>query len=148
MIDLSTCVPGQKVRFANGEIGKVGNSFTRLGSLKLRTVQSNDHGWCWYTLNGKDTDLRGPEWQIVVIFPLETPKEPPMPESTPTPQEMDYKTAYLDIANIIGVAFPECEVCTVDMARLVIHENRTLRMALGLPSYKRVSDAIDDEEME
>jgi hypothetical protein len=62
------------------------------------------------------------------------------------PQEMDYKRAYIEIANIISVAFPECEVCTTDMARLLVHENRTLRMALGLPSYKRVSDAIYEEE--
>ena len=58
---------------------------------------------------------------------------------------MDYKTAYLDIAMTLSVAFPECEVATTDMAKLLIHENRTLRLALGLPSYKQVSDAICDE---
>jgi len=62
--------------------------------------------------------------------------------------ELDYRLAYNEIANIISVAFPECEVTTVDMARLLMNENRTLRMALGLPSYKQVSDAIYDEEME
>ena len=62
--------------------------------------------------------------------------------------ETDYKRAYIEIANIISVAFPECEVTTVDMARLIMNENRTLRMALGLPGYKQVSDAIDDEEAE
>jgi hypothetical protein len=62
--------------------------------------------------------------------------------------ELDYKRSYIEIANIISVAFPECEVTTVDMARLLMNENRTLRMALGLPSYKQVSDAIDDEEVE
>jgi len=140
MIDLSTCATYQKVRFANGKIGKVGNSFTRIGSLKVRTVQSGDIGWWWYTLDGKDRDLRGPEWRIVEILPLEIPEEPPMPEPTPTPQEMDYKSAYLQIANIISVAFPECEVTTVDMARLLVNENRTLRLALGLPTYEEVED--------
>ena len=60
--------------------------------------------------------------------------------------ELDYKREYLEIANIVSVAFPECEVCTTDMARLIMNENRTLRMALGLPSYRKVSDAIDEEE--
>ena len=143
-IDLSICVPDQKVRFANGKIGKVGGSVTQFGLSKVRTIQANDFGWCWYTLDGKDTDELGPEWQIVEILPLEIPEEEPMT----TPQEMDYKTAYLDIAMTLSVAFPECEVATTDMAKLLIHENRTLRMALGLPSYKQVSDAIDDEQME
>ena len=71
------------------------------------------------------------------------------PSSTKsTMTELDYKRSYIEIANIISVAFPECEVTTVDMARLIMNENRTLRMALGLPSYKQVSDAIDNEEME
>jgi len=60
--------------------------------------------------------------------------------------ELDYKKSYIEIANIISVAFPECEVTTVDMAKLIMNENRTLRMALGLPSYRQVSDAIDEEE--
>ena len=60
--------------------------------------------------------------------------------------ELDYKQAYLEIANIISVAFPECEVCTVDMARLIMHENRTLRMALGLPSYEQVAVLTEDYE--
>ena len=144
MIDLSTCVPDQKVRFANGKTGEVGASTSQFGLVKVRTIQANDFGWCWYTLDGKDTDELGPEWQIVEILPLEIPEEEPVP----TPQEMDYKKAYIEIANIISVAFPECEVAATDMARLLIHENRTLRMALGLPSYKQVSDAIDDEEVE
>jgi hypothetical protein len=142
MIDLCTCTPGQKVRFANGKIGKVGNSFTSIGSIKVRTVQSGYTGWWWYTLDGKDTDLRGPEWRIVEILPVETPQEQPM---TKLP-EMDYKKSYIEIANILSVAFPECEVTVVDMARLIMNENRTLRTALGLPSYRQVSDAIYDEE--
>ena len=144
LIDLSTCVPDQKVRFANGKTGEVGGSTTQFGLSKMRTIQANDFGWCWYTLDGKDTDELGPEWEIVEILPLEIPEEEPMT----TPQEMDYKTAYLDIAMTVSVAFPECEVTTVDMVKLIMNENRTLRMALGLPSYKQVSDAIDDEQME
>lgn len=142
MIDISTCATGQKIRFANGKTGEVGASTTQFGPLKVRTVQAEDRGWWWYTLDGKDTDLRGPEWRIVEILPLET--EQPMT----TPQEVDYKREYNEIGHIVSVAFPECEVTVTDMIRLVMHENRTLRMALGLPSYKQVSDAIDDEEME
>jgi hypothetical protein len=148
MIDLSTCVPGQKVRFQNGQIGFVTTSRRRSGNTEMRSVGCNLN-WAWYTLDGiQGKDLPDPEWRIVEILPVETPEEPPMPEPTPTPQEMDYKAAYIEIANIISVAFPECEVTTVDMARLLMNENRTLRMALGLPSYKQVSDAIYEEEME
>jgi len=152
MIDLSTCVPGQKVRFANGKIGIISEVRRRSGTTELRSVKVGDGLWWWFTLDGSDyhndLPLPDPEWQIVEILPVETPKEPPMPESTPTPQEMDYKREYNEIGNIVSVAFPECEVTLTDMIRLVIHENRTLRMALGLPSYKQVSDAIDDEEVE
>jgi hypothetical protein len=225
MIDLSTCAPGQKVRFENGQIGFVTLSRRQSGNTEMRSVNTGLLNWSWYTLDGiQGKDLPDPEWRIVEILPVEAPAEPPtvdlstcaygqkveyrngttgtvreralsgsfpyrtkhdcilfmlchnkegshtnlsncahdvvkifpleplaeqpMPEPTPTLQEMDYKRAYIEIANIISVAFPECEVCTVDMARLIMHENRTLRMALGLPSYKQVSDAIDDEEME
>jgi hypothetical protein len=230
MIDLRTCVPGQKVRFANGKIGIISEVRRRSGTTELRSVKVSDARWWWFTLNGSDyhNDLPDPEWQIVEILPVETPaepptvdlstcvtgqkvkyrngdtgtflgldgkvydthpflteangwdtysharsgtasdwrygcpcpydiveilpveapEEPPMPEPTPTPQEMDYKREYNEIGNIVSVAFPECEVTLTDMIRLVIHENRTLRMALGLPSYKQVSDAIDDEEAE
>jgi hypothetical protein len=149
VIDLSTCVPGQKVRFQNGQIGFVTTSRRQSGNTEMRSVNTGLLDWSWYTLDGIQCKaLPGPEWRIVEILPLETPEEPPMPEPTPTPQEMDYKKSYIEIANIISVAFPECEVTTVDMAKLIMNENRTLRMALGLPSYKQVSDAIYEEEME
>jgi hypothetical protein len=143
MIDLSTCVPGQEVRFQNGKFGFVSLSTSRRrsGNTEMRSVNTGGLNWSWYTLDGiQGKDLPDPEWRIVEILPVETPEEPPMPEPTPTPQEMDYKKSYLQIANIISVAFPECEVTTVDMARLLMHENRTLRMALGLPTYEEVED--------
>ena len=145
MIDLFTCVLGQNVRFANGQIGFVTTSRRQSGNTEMWSVSFSETGWWWYTRDGvQGKDLPDPEWRIVEILPVGTPAEQP----TPTPQEMDYKKSYIEIANIISVAFPECEVTTVDMARLLIHENRTLRLALGLPSYKQVSDAIDEEGME
>ena len=144
VIDLSTCVPGQKVRFQNGQIGFVSTSRRRSGNTEMQGVGGNST-WSWYTLDGiQGKDLPDPEWRIVEILPVETPKEQP----TPTPQEMDYKSAYIEIANIISVAFPECEVTTVDMARLLIHENRTLRMALGLPTYEQVDSLTCTETRE
>ena len=148
MIDLCLCVPEQIVKYRNDVIGAYVGSDNSGDTYQFHTrtnygnTQSHTRfGWI------SDSGVRHP-YDIVEILPVETPSEPPMPEPTPTPQEMDYKRSYIEIANIISVAFPECEVCTTDMARLLVHENRTLRMALGLPSYKQVSDAIDDEEME
>lgn len=137
-IDLSTCVPGQKVLLANGKIGTVRESRRRSGTTELCSVKVSDDLLWSFTLDGSDYthDFPDPEWQIVEILPVETPAEQPMPK----PQEMDYKSAYLQIANIISVAFPECEVTTVDMARLLVNENRTLRLALGLPTYEEVED--------
>ena len=145
MIDLSTCVSGQKVRFANGKIGEVLLGIGWSGHPNMLRVTYNNERWWCCTLDGiPNSNICSAGWEIVEILPLEIPEEEPVP----TPQEMDYKKAYIEIANIISVAFPECEVAATDMARLLIHENRTLRMALGLPSYKQVSDAIDDEEVE
>lgn len=142
-IDLSTCFSGQKVRFANGKTGELASDPRCSGHIKMLRVRTDNNGWWWCSLDGIPcNEVWGPGWEIVEILSLET-KQP-----VPTPQEMDYKTAYLDIAMTVSVAFPECEVTTVDMVRLIMHENRALRMALGLPSYKQVSDAIDDGEME
>jgi hypothetical protein len=48
--------------------------------------------------------------------------------------ELDYKTEYMRIAHEVGKQFPECEVTTLDMVKLLIHENNTLRMALKIPT--------------
>jgi len=139
MIDLFTCVPGQQVKYLCGEygefIGPTDGDFPQFRTKK-------DSGMTFHhTQSGSvPTGGYGHPYDVVKILPVETPAEQPMP------QEMDYKRAYIEVANIISVAFPECEVTTVDMARLIMNENRALRMALGLPSYKRVSDAIYEEE--
>ena len=147
-IDLSTCVPGQKVRFQNGQIGFVSTSRRRSGNTEMQGVGCNLN-WSWYTLDGiQGKDLPDPEWRIVEILPVETHAEQPMPEPTPTPQEINYKSAYLQISSIISVAFPECEVSGVDMARLLINENRTLRLALGLPTYEQVDSLTCTETRE
>ena len=60
--------------------------------------------------------------------------------------ETDYKREYNEIGHIVSVAFPECEVTVTDMVRLVMYENRTLRMALGLPTYEQVAVLTEDYE--
>jgi hypothetical protein len=59
---------------------------------------------------------------------------------------MDYEEAYLQIATLVGAHFPECEVTTVDMVRLLLHEIATLRLALNLPPAKTVLRVLDDLE--
>ena len=53
--------------------------------------------------------------------------------------ELDYKTEYMRIAHEVGKQFPECEVTTLDMVKLLIHENNTLRMALKIPTARDVN---------
>lgn len=53
--------------------------------------------------------------------------------------ELDYKTEYMRIAHEVGEQFPECEVTTLDMVKLLIHENNTLRMALKIPTAREVN---------
>ena len=61
--------------------------------------------------------------------------------------EIDYRAEYNRIACEVGAIFPTCEVCTLDMVRLLIHENDTLRMALKIPRRREVIKTIynDDE---
>jgi hypothetical protein len=53
--------------------------------------------------------------------------------------EIDYKIEYQRIAHEVGKQFPECEVTTLDMVKLLIHENNTLRMALKIPTARDVN---------
>ena len=59
--------------------------------------------------------------------------------------EMDYKTEYLKISLEVGKVFPECEVTTLDMVKLLIFENETLRMALKIPSSRSVIASLENE---
>lgn len=61
-------------------------------------------------------------------------------------EEMDYRSAYLQIAADVSRRFPECEVCTVDMVRLLIYENDTLRLALSIPHPSRVLAAEEEND--
>jgi hypothetical protein len=61
---------------------------------------------------------------------------------------MDWEKAYMQIAVLVGAHFPECEVTTVDMVRLLLHENATLRMALNLPTAKAVLDHLENEKLQ
>jgi hypothetical protein len=53
--------------------------------------------------------------------------------------EIDYRVEYQLIAHEVGKQFPECEVTTLDMVKLLIHENNTLRMALKIPTARFVN---------
>jgi hypothetical protein len=53
--------------------------------------------------------------------------------------EIDYRVEYQRIAHEVGKQFPECEVTTLDMVKLLIHENNTLRMALKIPTARDVN---------
>jgi hypothetical protein len=53
--------------------------------------------------------------------------------------EIDYKVEYQRIAHEVGKQFPECEITTLDMVKLLIHENNTLRMALKIPTARDVN---------
>jgi hypothetical protein len=53
--------------------------------------------------------------------------------------EIDYKVEYQRIAHEVSKQFPECEVTTLDMVKLLIHENNTLRMALKIPTARDVN---------
>jgi hypothetical protein len=53
--------------------------------------------------------------------------------------EIDYKVEYQRIAHEVGKQFPECEVTTLDMVKLLIHENNTLRIALKIPTARDVN---------
>jgi len=69
------------------------------------------------------------------------------PEDNRTQVEMNWEDAYVQIAIMVGAHFPECEVTTVDMVRLLLHENAMLRMALNLPTAKAVLDQIENEKL-
>jgi hypothetical protein len=48
----------------------------------------------------------------------------------------------------VGKVYPECEVATLDMVRLLIHEVDTLRMALGIPTRRTVLNKLEEETTE
>lgn len=62
-----------------------------------------------------------------------------------TLNEIDYKAEYLRIASEVSKVYPECEVATLDMVRLLIHEVDTLRMALGIPTRLAVLNKLENE---
>jgi FtsZ-binding cell division protein ZapB len=68
------------------------------------------------------------------------------------PAEVDYKGEYMAIGATVGACFPECEVTTLDLVRLLIHENATHRIALNLPLpaavLARVSGAAEAADHE
>jgi hypothetical protein len=66
-------------------------------------------------------------------------------EEPVVPTDMNYRTAYLEIAEIVFSRFPTCEITTVDMVRMLAFENDTLRIALKLPLAKQVLSATEDE---
>lgn len=58
-------------------------------------------------------------------------------------EEMDFRVAYLEIALMVASRFPDCSITTIDLVRMLIFENDTLRVALKLPLPLQVLTAID-----
>jgi hypothetical protein len=58
------------------------------------------------------------------------------------PEEVDYKGEYMAVGATVGACFPECEATTLDLVRLLIHENATYRIALNLPLPAAVLDRV------
>jgi hypothetical protein len=56
--------------------------------------------------------------------------------------DAEYKIEYMKIGMAVEDAFPTCEVSVTDMVRLIVHENLTLRLALGLPTYNSVQESL------
>lgn len=63
-----------------------------------------------------------------------------------TVEELDYRSEYIRIACVVGALFPECEVTTLDMVKLLAHEVDTLRLALGIPSRRAAVAALTELE--
>lgn len=61
-------------------------------------------------------------------------------------QEMDYRRAYLEIVEIVAPRFPECNISTIDLVRMLAFENDTLRTALKLPHPSEVIRANEERE--
>jgi hypothetical protein len=61
-------------------------------------------------------------------------------------EEMNYRTAYLEITEVMLNRFPTCEITTVDMVRMLAFENDTLRMALNIPLAKQVLSIIETND--
>jgi len=60
-----------------------------------------------------------------------------------TSREVNYKAEYMAVGATVGTCFPECEATTLDLVRLLIHENTTYRIALGLPLYAAVLARVE-----
>jgi hypothetical protein len=61
-------------------------------------------------------------------------------------EEINYRTAYLEIAGIVFSRFPTCEITTVDMVRMLAFENDTLRIALNMPLAKQVLSVTENND--
>jgi len=93
MIDLSTCVPGQKVKFRNGTTG-VYVGFNRYVVYPYMIRPDNELMFITHKRNGHHSDIPdGHDYDVIKILPLETPEEPSMIDlSTCVPgQKVEYR---------------------------------------------------------
>lgn len=87
-----------------------------------------------YTRDGKFLKTEKSLEDIVAVEEV-VPVRETVPEGT---TEVNYKQQVMQIGTILGEAFPECDITAVDMARLVMDQLKTLRMAAGLPTFDLV----------
>ena len=72
MIDLSTCVPGQRVEYRNGTMG-VYVGLNRNAVYSFYTKTNNTHIFITHKKNGHHSDIPdGHNFDVVKILPLET----------------------------------------------------------------------------
>lgn len=87
-----------------------------------------------YTRDGRFSKTEKSPEDIVAVEEV-VPVRETVPEGT---TEVNYKQQVMQIGTILGEAFPECDITAVDMARLVMDQLKTLRMAAGLPTFDQV----------
>lgn len=69
-------------------------------------------------------------------------------KDVPCPGEIDYRAEYVRISSFIGSLYPECEVTTLDMVKLLAHECDTLRLALGIPTHRAAITRLESQHPE
>lgn len=129
MIDLSQYVDKQttvQLRDGSHVTGVVSKSTSECYPFIFNEETYTQEGLWWRAATGQE------DYQdIVAIEEIE-----PISETAPEViTEVNYKQQVMQIGTILGEAFPECDITAVDMARLVMDQLKTLRMAAGLPTF-------------
>ena len=76
MIDLSTCVPGQKVEYRDGTTGEYYG--VNRDAIYSHITKPATYKYISHKQDGHYSNAVGHNYDVVKIYPLETPKEPSM----------------------------------------------------------------------